>query len=49
MRVAVVILVCAVGTTAFGSDEGKVSLRDVAESAVQQSKLILPGSNVVEV
>jgi hypothetical protein len=44
MRVTVVILVCAVGTTAFGSDEGKVSLGEVAESAVQQSKLVLPGS-----
>ena len=31
MGVAVVILVCAVGTTAFGGDEGKVSLGEVAD------------------
>lgn len=44
MRVALVVLVCALGTTALSSDEGKVSLGEVAERAVQQSKLVLPGS-----
>jgi hypothetical protein len=44
MRVVVLILGCALGIAAFASDGGKVSLGDVAESAVRQSKLTLPGS-----
>jgi Gram-negative bacterial TonB protein C-terminal len=44
MRVVVVILGCALGITAFASDGGKVSLGEVADSAVRQSKLTLPGS-----
>jgi hypothetical protein len=45
MRVVVLILGCAlVGVAGFASDGGKVSLGDVAESAVRQSKLTLPGS-----
>jgi hypothetical protein len=44
MRVVVLILGCSLGIAAFASDGGKVSLRDVAESAVRQSKLTLPGS-----
>jgi TonB family protein len=44
MRVAALIIGCALGTAAFARDGGKVPLGDVAESAVQQSKLTLPGS-----
>jgi len=44
MRVLAAILACALGIPAFASDAAKVSLGEVAESAVQQSKLTLPGS-----
>ena len=44
MRVVAVMLACAIGSAAFAGDGGKVSLGEVAESAVRQSKLTLPGS-----
>src|ERR1700680_4232821 len=44
MRVSVAILGCALGISAFGSDREKLPLGEVAERAVQQSELTLPGS-----
>lgn len=44
MRVISVFLGCLLGVTAFAGDGGKVSLGEVAENAVGQSKLTLPGS-----
>jgi hypothetical protein len=44
MRVAPVILGFALGVSALAGDGDRVPLGDVAERAVQQSKLTLPGS-----
>ncbi len=44
MRLCVAILGCALVIPAFATEEGKVSLGEVADHAVQQSKLTLPGS-----
>lgn len=44
MRVALVILGFALGVSALASDGDRAPLADVAERAVQQSKLTLPGS-----
>ncbi len=44
MRFAFSFLVCALATSTFANDGDKVSLGVVADRAVQQSKLIVPGS-----
>jgi hypothetical protein len=44
MRVAPVIRGFALGVSALAGDGDRVPLGDVAERAVQQSKLTLPGS-----
>ncbi len=44
MKRALLAVVCGTAILAFAGDKDKVSLADVAEHAVQQSKLTLPGS-----
>lgn len=44
MRIAIVILGSALAVSAFAGDGDKVSLGEIAERAVQQSKITQPGS-----
>jgi hypothetical protein len=44
MRILVTILACMLSIPALAKDGDKVALAEIAERAVQQSKLTLPGS-----